>query len=189
MLKRSFSGQPDNVLRPVRQIILENNTVFPIEKIVDNFKGGTKSIIFNDDEIDNLFHYKYGQSYTFSTLALLYPTLDFKNKFHVDHIYPQAFFTKKKLTKNGVPHDKHDFYFDNYNYLANLQLLEGIPNQEKSDMDFKTWLERTYRNPADRKDFMKKHYIPDIDLSFDNFENFIKGREELMFDAYKSILK
>jgi hypothetical protein len=35
---------------------------------------------------------------------------------------------------------------------------------------------------------MKKHYIPDIDLSFDNFEEFLSKRKKLIFDKLKSIL-
>jgi hypothetical protein len=96
-------------------------------------KGKPKSIEFNDDEITNLFFYKYGQKQTFSVLALLYPTLDFRNKFHQDHIFPKSFFTDKKLNKKGIEDGKIEFYLNNFNYLANLQLLEGIPNQEKSD--------------------------------------------------------
>src|SRR5690554_5387540 len=60
LIKRAFSGQPDNVLRPIRKILQENTNSFPIDKIVDNFKGTNKSLIFSDEGIDNLLYYKYG---------------------------------------------------------------------------------------------------------------------------------
>jgi hypothetical protein len=190
LLKRTFSGQPDNVLRPMRQVISEHNSSFPLNKIIEKFKGGTKSILFNGDEIENLFYYRYGQSYTFSALALLYPSLDFRNKFHQDHIFPKSFFTKKKLTEKDITgENKAEFYLNNFNYLANLQLLEGIPNQEKSDMDFEEWLYRTCPIDQERKDYLNKHYIPDIDLSFDNFDNFITERKKLMANKFKSIIE
>jgi len=190
LLKRTFSGQPDNVLRPLRQVLSEQNSSFPLTKIVDKLKGGTKSIVFNDDEIENLFYYRHGQRYTFSALALLYPSLDFRNKFHQDHIFPQSFFTKKKLTEKGIAGaDKVEFYLNNFNYLANLQLLEGVHNQEKSDTDFEEWLYRTHPDEQERKDYMNKHYIPDINLNFDNFETFITERKKLMADKFKSILE
>ena len=136
LLKRIFSGQPDNVLRPIKQIISTENSngvaKFPLEKVANALRAGTKSINFNDDEIDNLLYYKYGQSYTFSTLAILYPTLDFNNKFHMDHIFPKSLFTKKALRKRGISSDKIDYYVNCCNYLGNLQLLEGLQNQEKS---------------------------------------------------------
>jgi hypothetical protein len=189
LLKRVFGGQPDNILRPLRNIISEYSTTFPFEKIIDTFKGSPKTFVFNDDEIDNLFDYQYGQNYTFSTLSLLYPTLDYRNRFHIDHIFPKSFFTKRKLLKRGIKPENIDFYLENYNYLANLQLLEGIPNQEKSDMDFKKWFLKTNKTANEKRDYTVKHLIPDIDLELHNFEKFITKRTELMLDKYRSILK
>ncbi|MBE7556827.1 MAG: DUF262 domain-containing protein [Anaerolineales bacterium] len=193
LLKRVFSGQPDNVLRPIRQIIStensDGNVKFPLEKIANTLRAGPKSINFNDDEIDNLLYYQYGQSYTFSTLAILYPTLDFNNKFHVDHIFPKSLFTRKRLLKQGVPSSKLDFYLDCYNYLGNLQLLEGVQNQEKSAKDFKEWLSSTYPKESDRNDYMRKHFIPDVDLSLHNFEEFLAEREKLLVNTFSSLLK
>ena len=83
------------MLRPLRKIIATNNNEFPLQTIIDGFKGGTKSFTFTDDEIDNLLSYQYGQKHTFSILALLYPNLDFRNKFHLDHIFAKSLFTKE----------------------------------------------------------------------------------------------
>ena len=165
-----------------------NYTDFPLEMIIDKFRGTNKSIIFNIDDIENLFFYKYGQNYTYSILAILYPTLDFSNKFHMDHIHPKGTFNEKKLKKLGIPEEKIEFYMDEYNYLANLQLLEGTTNIEKSDSDFKEWLKKTYPDEIERKDYMRKHYIPDIDMSINNFEEFIKKREQLMAEEFKKLL-
>ena len=145
--------------------------------------------MFNEDEIKNLFQYQYGQRYTFSTLALLYPSLDFRNKFHQDHVFPKCFFAKKKLIKKGIEENRVAFYLSNFNTLPNLQLLEGVPNQEKLDTDFKEWVYKTYPKQQDRKNYMEKNYIPDIDLSFNNFENFISERKKLMAGKFKSLLK
>jgi hypothetical protein len=189
LLKRAFGGQPDTVLTPTREILLKQNVTFPLDKLVEKFRGGTKSLVFGNDDIDNLFEYKYGQSYTFSTLALLYPTLDFRNKFHIDHIFPKSFFTRKKLIKKGIDENEVDYFMDEFNYLANLQLLEGVPNQEKSDSNFENWLNKTYPNKEERNEYMKKHYIPELDLSLDNFRNFIKKRYNLMRRKFKEILQ
>lgn len=188
LLKRVFSGQPDNVLRPLRRVISANFNEFPLDKIIEEFKGSTKSFSFNDDEINNLLTYKYGQKHTFSVLALLYPTLDFRNKFHLDHIFAKSFFTKRKLTANGVPEDKQDFYFEYCNSIINLQLLEGIPNIEKSDTQFEEWLNKTYKEQLRIREFMDKHYIPDVNLGIDNFKVFIEERQTLMFNKLKAIL-
>jgi len=189
LLKRTFGGQSDNVLRPMREVLSGYNAAFPLEAIAEKFKGTPKSIAFDKDEIENLFYYRYGQSYTFSTLALLYPSLDFRNKFHQDHIAPKSFFKRKKLSEKGIEaNDKVNFYLDNFDHIANLQLLEGTLNQEKSDTDFKEWIYKVYPDEEDRKYYMEKHYIPDVNLSFDNFEEFIAERKRLMTAEFKLIL-
>ncbi|MCD4714563.1 MAG: hypothetical protein K8R73_14865, partial [Clostridiales bacterium] len=188
LLKRTFSGQPDNVLRPIRDVINKSIKGFPFDGIIKKLKGGTKAISFDDDEIDNLLYYQYGQAYTYSVLAFIYPSLDFRNKFHQDHIFPKKLFTTKRLKKRGIDEDDIEFYLDSYNCLANLQLLEGVPNQEKSGTDFEVWIKEKYPNKKDRKAYMKRNYIPDVDLSLANFEEFITKREELIVSAFKKLL-
>lgn len=188
-LKRTFGGTPDNVLRIMRKNISEKNDRFPFKEIATSLRGTPKSLDFDENDIDSLFYYTYGRAYTFSTLGLLYPTLDFKNLFHMDHIHPKSFFTDKKLREKNIPEEKIEFYKDNFNYIENLQLLEGTVNEEKLNSDFKSWLSEKYPNENERKDFMRKNYIPDIDLSFDNFEDFTIQRRELMTKKFESILK
>lgn len=189
LLKRIFGGQPDNVLRPIREVIKNLTTErFPFDEILQKLKGSTKSMLFDDDEIANLFYYQYGQSYTYSVLAFIYPSLDFRNKFHQDHIFPKKLFTRKRLLKRGIDEEKIDLYLDNYNSLANLQLLEGVPNQEKSGKNFNEWVEEKYPDLIERKEYMQKHFIPDIDLSLENFGEFVKQREQLITFSFKRML-
>lgn len=190
LLKKVFGAHPENVYRAIREVILQNeNGEFPHDRIVEKFKGNEKSIVFGGDDIENLFDYEYGQSYTFLALALLSPSLDFRNKFHIDHIFPKSHFKRTKLKNLGLDNDKLQFFLDNYNSLGNLQLLEGIPNQEKSNMAFSEWIIKTYPNEQDRKDYMVKNFIPvGIDLSLSNFEEFIRQRELLMMEKFKEIL-
>jgi uncharacterized protein with ParB-like and HNH nuclease domain len=188
LIKRTFGGQADSVLRLMRDIISENNDHFPFQEMVEKLKGTYKSLIFDDDEIENLFFYRYGAAYTFPTLALIYPTLDFKNKFHMDHIFPKSLITKSKLEKRGIKNI--EFYLDNFNLLANLQLLEGPINEGKSNQEFKDWINMTYKNEDEdkRKSYMEKNFIPDVDLSFENFEEFIAERNALMKKEFKKTL-
>lgn len=190
LTKRVFSGHPDNILKPIRTIMQSKINSFPIEKIIEEFKGTPKSILFSNDDIDNLFNAKYSQNYTFSILALLYPTLDYNNRFHQDHIFPRSWFDIKTLSAKNIPNEKHDYYLNTVDSIANLQLLEGLPNQEKSSKDFDQWLGETYKTEDDRRDYMKKHYIPEgISLQFNNFEEFINKRKELLKAKFKKELQ
>ena len=189
LLKKIFGGQPDNVLRPVREIIRKDYETFPAEMIKAELKG-TKTMKFGEEEIEELLSTKYGGRYTFLVLSLLYPNLDYRNQFHQDHIYPKSFFTsRRKLTSKGIPQEYQDFYMNKCNYLANLQLLEGSPNQEKSDSDFQQWLNKIYKDKDAKSDFMRRNSIPtDVDLSFNNFEKFFKAREDLIKHKLKHLL-
>ena len=181
LIKKAFSGQPDEVLRPIRKILKDSHNGFPYESITDYFKGTPKSLTFTEEDIQALILSSYSRDHTFSVLALLYPTLDYRNKFHIDHIFPKSFFRKRELRNKGIPESKLDLYIEKHNLLGNLQLLEGPINEEKSSTDFREWLEERYTDPDEKKEYLLKNYIPtDIDLSLSNFEQFIRERNELI---------
>jgi len=189
LTKRAFSGQPDNVLRPIRKLIADNiNTGYPTDKIIENFKGTNKTLVFTDEDIDSLLAYQYGKSYTFSVLSLIYPSLDFRNVFHEDHIFPKSFFTRNKLLKAGVEDILIDEFLQRFNRIGNLQLLEALPNIEKSDRPFDVWLDETYDN-TQIDSYLDKHFMPkDVSRGFLNFVEFFNKREALLKDQLKSIL-
>lgn len=114
-----------------------------------------------------------------------------RNTFHIDHIYPKSFFSVSKLRKEGIAEEKIEFYLDNYNRLANLQLLEGIPNKEKSDSMFNEWLNITYPDGSpEREAYIRTNYIPaGIDYNFSNFEEFINRRKKLIADAFRTLIE
>ena len=182
LLKKAFSGQPDNVIRPIRDIIRENgNNEFPITQIVDKFKGTNKSIQFAEDDIDEyLLKLKYGKSETLSTLMLLYPSLDFSNKFHEDHMYPKSKFRKSYLRKMGVPEDKLDTYIDSVNDISNLQLLAAQLNEEKLNTDFDVWFNKEQATDSDKIQYRTIHYLPEMEYIYPNFLLFMEKRKQLI---------
>lgn len=190
LMKRAFSGQPDNVLRPIRKIIKENtSTLFPTNAIIEHFKGTNKTIVFTEEDIDSLLSYKYGQSYTFSILSILYPWVDFRNKFHMDHIFPKSLFSNSKLRNLGVSEDDLAAFKERVNLVPNLQLLEATPNIEKSDRPFDRWLLETYSEDQ-IPIYLEKHYM-DIDQprEFLDFLEFFNARETILRRKLKSILE
>jgi hypothetical protein len=188
LLKGTFGSHSDNFLRIIREVINNSESSFPFDEINEKLKGTDKSISFNEEEIDNLFGYNYGHARVFPILASIYTSLDFNNKFHQDHIFPKHQFTVKKLEKIGIPTDKIEYFIENYNGIANLQLLEGSGNQEKSGKDFNFWLLEKYPNEIERKAYMERHYIPNVDLNIDNFEDFIEKRKIIIRDAFVKLI-
>ena len=183
-----FSSAPDGLLKPLREIILKNPGGFPYQQIVEKFKGTNRDISFSDDSINNLLYTKYGSGDILLVMSILYPWADLKNHFHIDHMFPKSLFTRKRIQKLGVPDTQTDFYIDNVNYIGNLQLLEELPNKEKNNTEFKTWLEQNYADADKLKAYREKHYIPDVGVEFTNFEEFFLEREKLLFKALKAAL-
>ena len=190
LLKRCFSGQPDTVLTHMREVIRNNgNQEFPLEKIIDEFKGTNKSIVFTNDDIEEyLLKQKYGSSETLSILMLLYPALDYNNKFHIDHMYPKSCFNKKTLLSKGVNPKDIPEYIDSVNDIGNLQLLPAIPNIQKQNKDFADWFEEMFPTEADKHQYQVTHYLPSMDYSYPNFLNFITKRKALLAYNLKKIL-
>ncbi len=189
LIKMVFSGQPDNVLRPIREIIQGNYEIFPLDKIIEKFKGTNKSIIFTKDDIEILLTYKYGKGHTFSALSLLYPTLDLRNRFHLDHIFPKSWFKIRNLKNHNIPEKLIKEYIEKVDLICNLQLLEGLPNEEKSNKDFKEWLKATCLSEEERIDFLRKHMIPtDESLEFSNFIKVMEKRNEKIKEKFKELL-
>ena len=189
LLKQVFSGQSDTVLRSLRDIIKQNGSNdFPLDEITNKFKGTNKSIIFTDDDIESLLDKQYGKAETHTILMLLYPSLDFNNIFHMDHMYPKSKFKKRILLKNGVDEIKVNEYIAHVNDLSNLQLLAAIPNIEKQNTDFDKWFAETYPTESDKIQYRTIHYLPDMDYSYSNFELFLSKRRELLKSKLNEML-
>ncbi|GAA9519965.1 DUF262 domain-containing protein [Helicobacter pylori] len=122
-------------------------------------------------------------SRVFPVLHILYPNLNYKTTtFHIDHIYP-----KSKFKKENEKLDK-DFY-NCWNHLYNLQLLEGQENSAKKDKDPEVWLKEEYKNEKAIEEYKKRNYIdPKLKLEWENIKEFRKKREEAIIKRLKEVL-
>lgn len=190
LLKKTFGGHPDDILKILREIIQENGKKdFPIEKITSRLKGTNKSIIFTQDDIEYILDLQCNRTDTLNVLMMLYPSLDFNNKFHIDHIYPKSKFSKKNLEAKGVSSDKISEYVDHVNDIENLQLLAAIPNIEKQDEDFNIWFSKNYVTDEDKTQYRLTNYMPDMNYSYANFLQFLAERRSIIKEAlFKELL-
>lgn len=181
LVKRAFSGQSDNVLGTIREVITKNPSEFPLDKIINKFKGENKTLIFQKEDVDKMLELEYADPQTFLVLSILYPNLDYRNRFHKDHIFPQKFFKRRELSKRSIPKEDWGKFEYGQDKIGNLQLLEGNLNEEKSAQDFDKWIIQNYPSMDSRKEYKSKNYIPlDSDLKFENFSEFLQKREELI---------
>lgn len=185
LLKGVYGDQADTLLAAMRSAIDESHATFPVDGIALRLLKMNKSLKFEKEEVEDLLLGAYGQKQTFAVLSLLYPTLDYRNLFHQDHIHPQSGFTKRKLAAKGVAEESLDSFIELRDLLPNLQFLEGTPNQEKSDAPFADWFEKEV---TDKAAFRERHYIPKVPLEIGNFPAFFDARKKLLFEKLSSML-
>ena len=168
----------------------DNNTnLFPLEKIEKEAKY-TRNI--DDEFLEYIMLYRKNEPETFAILSLLYPNLDYKNNdFHKDHIHAQNLYKEyKKIGEGRKIKDPNYNYlsFELYDALPNLQMLDAHLDAAKQDKPLEQWVKENCKNESDRKDFLKRHLIPDVDLSLENFGNFYEERKKLLIGELKNIL-
>lgn len=186
LIKRAFGGQADSILRPLREVIKANgNNEFPLDEIINRLRGTSKTIVFTDDDIEALLELQYGRADTLMVLMMLYPSLDYNNKFHIDHIYPKSKFTKTSLLKKGISQDKVEEYMNHVNDISNLQLLAAIPNIEKQDKDFEEWFAEICPTDTDKIQYRKINYLPEMQYSYDEFLRFVSDRRKKIKNQLK----
>jgi hypothetical protein len=77
-------------------------------------------------------------------------------------------------------------YIGKENYLFNLQLLEGVQNEEKSDKDPEQWLSEEFVYQEEREDYLEDNYIPaDFVLNWENLPTFEQERKKLMLQKLR----
>ena len=197
LIKMVFGSQSDTVLTQIRKAftsdfdkfkIDENISEFQFDKILNNIKKDTS---ISDEFIDTILSTQKEDKYAFSILSLLYPNLDYKNNnFDKDHLHPISKFTKDEIEKLNLDETIKNEYFQAniYNGIYNLQMLDANENKSKSDLSLKDWVNKS-TNSSTRKQFLDTHLIPDIDLSFENFKEFVDERKSIVKMKLKTILE
>ncbi len=125
-------------------------TIFLLLVFAKKWHEGGGNLLFDEEEIEDLADMRYGDRLTFALLSLLFPFVDLRNQFHVDHIFPAAQFTDRRLEDACVPNDKITDFKQRKDGLANLQLLQGAVNTEKGATMPAKWLSATHTNGASR---------------------------------------
>ena len=130
----------DTLLTALRQVIVKCPSSFPGPELRDTMRSRGKSLVFDDDEVDDLTEMRFGDKRTFSLLSLVFSHLDLRQHFHVDHVFPKSRFTSKKLGDLGFSKEESDRLPDLSDRLPNLQLLQGHENVHKRAMLPTDWL-------------------------------------------------
>jgi len=188
LLNKLFGGSSDGFLVKLKKTISENKiNNFPLQEIKEAFKGTNRSFNIDDDKLNSILRTSYDSLDSFYILSLLFPkfNFEFKNP-NIDHLHPKSKFNSENY-KTLKSAEQREFYESHYNTVLNLAILSEEQNKSKNDKLLKPWLEEQEKH---NKDIRNTLLIPEnIDLGFDNFEEFITNRETMFKELIKLKLK
>lgn len=181
LIFRSFGNSSDRTLQAshkaftediLSRYISDGITEFPSEIISSSIKQQSE---LTDEFIDNhILSIHKDNGFAFAILSLLYSHLDYRNVFHKDHIHPYALCEAAGYDRN---------VFDT---ILNLQMLDANENMSKNAKPLADWVNEE-TDAETKAQFLKLHLIPDIDLSLNNFNEFIEKRRELLHAKIRAI--
>lgn len=147
LLKGVFGGNSDAIISGMRDVIRKNldEAVFPLDKIIERYKGTNKDLRFDVEYVDSLLDIQHGEGRCRALLHLLFPEMNPTEIFHIDHLHPKSAFGKKVLGKHQFLNEDEslmDFYQDDihWNSIANLHLLNDSQNISKKDKRLADWI-------------------------------------------------
>ena len=126
----------DTLLTALREVLKKNCADgFPAGKIREAMARRGKTLSFEPEELEELLDMRFNDRRTFALLSLIFSYIDLRNEFHIDHIFPAARFTQRRLRSAGVPDHRIDDFIGRRDGLANLQLLDGPLQSRKGSED------------------------------------------------------
>lgn len=180
----------DTLLARLRTAIDENpGARFPVEAIERELTSLSKSLTFQDAELDDVLALRYSGPRTFAALSLLYPGLDFSQTFHEDHVFPRSRFTRAKLAAAGIDASHAERYAEYVDQLPNLQLLQDTANIEKQATLPAEWVEHRYPEAEARAHYLHSNDLADLDLDFSSFIDVFETRRNRMRARLATVLR
>ena len=179
----------DTLLGALRGTIREYGaTGFPVADLERTMAQRGKSLRFEADEIDDLADSPYGSRNVFPLLALLNPGVDLRHEFHVDHVFPRKQFSMAVLRRRGLTQEQIEEVQVRMNGLANLQLLEGTQNLQKSDVLPMAWAREEFPDESVRRAWLAGHDMHDLPEDAGHFVTFYDARRSRISERISRVL-
>jgi hypothetical protein len=167
----------DTLLRDLRSVIREHGSdQFPTTQLEASMRRRGKSTEFSPGEVVDLIATSYTQKSCFALLATMFPSVDTRNVFHIDHIFPQKAFSKTSLETAGLSPDEIERAQTRRHRLPNLQLLEGPTNVEKQAAMPRAWALGKY-GEAGVADYLARNDLPELTDDLGQFHEFYVERK------------
>lgn len=179
----------DTLLTALREAIQAHGAeLFPVEQLRQVMVQRGKSLSFEPAEVEDLVHMEYGDKRLFALMSLLFPFVDLRNQFHIDHVFPISRFSRSKLLRAGLDEEAADRLGRRANQLSNLQLLDGAINNEKCAAMPAEWLAKHCPEAGSAAHYREKHQLGELPQALDGFEAFYEARRDRLRTALASLL-
>jgi hypothetical protein len=178
----------DTLLRELRDVIIGHGADgFPVARIEARMAARGKALAFTPEELDELLELKYGAKRTFPVLALLFPHVDTRNVYHVDHVYPRALMTPTKLKADGLDVEAATATRDRRDLLPNLQLLEGPENISKKDQQPLSWAKSAFPG-REYESYLARNDLPGLPQCAADFDYWFARRSVALTERLRALL-
>lgn len=179
----------DSLLRDLRQTIATHGDAsFPAAELEKRMAARGKSVTITDELLEDILSLRYGAARTYAVLASVFPHVDTRNVFHLDHVFPQAMLTTPSLKKAGIDPAAIADLQERTHELPNLQLMEGPVNIAKSDKPPAAWAQITFATDAEKQNFLDRNAIPWLPASADEFLAFFEDRRDALKHRIRTVL-
>ena len=169
----------DTLLTALREVLREAGDSFPIAELHTVMAHRGKSLDFTPEEIEDLADMGIGDRRCFALLTLVFPFIDVHtHRFHIDHVFPKSLLTPSRLAAAGVAEEEQQEIVNCANRIANLQLLEGIINNDKRAKLPKAWMEERYPDLQERNDYCNNYLLGTVPTEIGEFMSFYKTRRQ-----------
>ena len=170
----------DTLLTALREIIrTKGSDGFPATEMRAAMAQRGKSLEFTPEEIQDLADVGIKDRRVFALLTLLFPFIDLRtHHFHLDHVFPRSRFTPHRLRAAGVGEEDVDSFIDCADRIANLQLLEGVMNNEKRAKLPAVWIQEHFDDDEKRRHYREQYLLGDVPDRIDRFMPFYESRRE-----------
>ncbi len=187
MLNGVFSDGTGATLRSIRRVLDRTQKAhFPLEDLM--IAEVKKPLRIEQQQIEDILDIKYGDPRIIPIFNELEHVASRPND-QVDHIWARAILSSKKAIKKLYPtisDDTLEEYKSKLNCLSNLQVLDSVVNNEKSDTPFDEWVKAAYPDQHQSELYFQNHFIPDkISYAFEDLLIFMKARRDLLENKIK----
>ena len=179
----------DTLLTALREEIRKSDgSEFPAAELRRVMVQRGKTLTFGEEEIEDLADMRVGDGRMFALLTMLFPDLGSLGGSDIDHVFPKARFTPRRLAEACVSDEDIEGFRDRCDRLSNLQLLDRVVNNEKRTTLPADWLDVHSQDEGARGSYCDRHMLGEVPRKIKHFSSWYDFRRQKLRDHIASLV-